>query len=407
MYHSSLNIKHKNKTHLYWGIDKATGGRVRIGEVSQRGLNCNCKCAACGGDFIARKGEVNKHHFAHLSNYECVYANEIAVYQEVKSVLETSDVLLPDISVSIGHQIETIRRAWGGKITDVYYHCEVEQYPPLVIGKVDGRPTRIVLQFGQYFTGEDLVQLRYEAIRNNWDCLIVCFPEIYDENSLDRAAILEMIVHGSEKQWVHNSIQAEWTSRLRRAAVTPLQVKGSYWEKLYECPIHAFWRDGKPIAKEDDCYHCRFNQGVSPQCQCLAQEFIQRLSDLELTAHERHRRRDALRAENDQKHEQAVREQEQRENLRSFRRKVQYYTPPKKPQRTVCIALTYEEQLRIGKLEIQDKFSQLTEDPIYDRYNRRWLKCLVCGEIKPESEMSIYGGRDGINNGTCRDCCRK
>lgn len=78
MYRSEINIKHSNRSHLYWGIDKATGEVVGIDDVRSRGLNCNCKCAACNGDFIARKGEKNKHHFAHQSNYECVYANELA-----------------------------------------------------------------------------------------------------------------------------------------------------------------------------------------------------------------------------------------------------------------------------------------------------------------------------------------
>lgn len=86
MYQSFLNIKHLNRSHLYWGIDKDTGDVVDIDEVSVRGLSCNCRCAACKGDFIARKGEKNKHHFAHQSNYECVYANEIAIYLMAKRI---------------------------------------------------------------------------------------------------------------------------------------------------------------------------------------------------------------------------------------------------------------------------------------------------------------------------------
>lgn len=404
MYQSSINIKHKHKTHLYWGIDKTTGDCVRIGEVMSRGLNCNCKCAACGGDFIARKGEIKKHHFAHKSNYECVYANEITVYLVTKRILDHSSILLPAISVSIGSSTENVRQAWSSEVEDVFYHCDTEQYPPLMVGQVDGRPIRIILQFGRYYTGEDYKQFKAEAIRNNWDCLVICLPEITDEESLDYDAILEAIEHGSKKQWVHNRIQSEWDYRIRRAAVTPPQVQGG---KRYECPIHAHWSSGQPIADLNDCWHCRFNQGISPQCLCLAQAFIQRLSDFEVTEHERHRRRNALRAENDLKHEQAVREQEKREMLRNFRRQVQTYTSPQRPQRTACIALSYEERLRIGELEVQAKFNEPTDDPIYDRFGRRWLKCLVCGEIKPDSEMSIYGGRDGMNNGTCRDCIRR
>lgn len=91
--YSILNIKHLNRSHLYWGIDKATGDVVDIDEVNVRGLNCNCRCAACKGDFIARKGEKNKHHFAHQSNYECVYANEIAIYLLTKNSWSSSKPL--------------------------------------------------------------------------------------------------------------------------------------------------------------------------------------------------------------------------------------------------------------------------------------------------------------------------
>lgn len=407
MYQSSLNIKHKHRTHLYWGIDKTTGARVRVNEVSERGLLCNCKCAACGGDFIARKGEINKHHFAHQSNYECVYANEIAVYQEVAEYLKRAKILLPVVLVKIGQHTEPVRQPLTSNCSEIYYYCDPEQYPPLMVGKADGRAIRIVLQFGEYYTGEDIDLFRKEAIRNNWDCLVVRLPEIANEESLSRNMIWDALVNESSKQWIYNNVQTEWEDRVRRAAKMPPRVEGPYGEKLHECPIHAFWRNGKPIADADDCWHCEFNYEAYPKCKCLAQEFIQTLGDLERTAYDRYRRRDAVREENDRKHEQAIREQEQREKMRNFRRMNQYYTPPRKTPRTVCIAPSYEEQLRMGKLEVQSRFGEAADDLIYDRFNRRWLKCLICGEIKPEGEMAIYGGGDGLSKGTCRDCSRK
>lgn len=155
---SDLNIKHANKTHLYWGIDKTTGEVVGIDEVASRGLNCNCRCAACGGDFIARKGEKNRHHFAHQSNYECVYANEIAVYMLVKQMLVKSNtILLPAVSLEIGSRMEQVKEQRTGRLGDVFYHCDPEQYPPLLIVDIDGRKTRVVLQFGKYYTDKTIV----------------------------------------------------------------------------------------------------------------------------------------------------------------------------------------------------------------------------------------------------------
>ena len=34
MYQSAISIKHSNRSHLYWGIDKATGEVVGIDDVS-------------------------------------------------------------------------------------------------------------------------------------------------------------------------------------------------------------------------------------------------------------------------------------------------------------------------------------------------------------------------------------
>lgn len=59
MYRSEINIKHSNRSHLYWGIDKATGEVVGIDDVRSRGLNCNCKCAA-----LKSTGPTGKHTLA-------------------------------------------------------------------------------------------------------------------------------------------------------------------------------------------------------------------------------------------------------------------------------------------------------------------------------------------------------
>lgn len=52
-----------------------TGEMVSIDEVA-RGLACNCKCPSCGGRLVAKKADVNAHHFAHhtASKEACQYA---------------------------------------------------------------------------------------------------------------------------------------------------------------------------------------------------------------------------------------------------------------------------------------------------------------------------------------------
>lgn len=42
-----------------------------------------------------------------------------------------------------------------------------------------------------------------------------------------------------------------------------------------------------------------------------------------------------------------------------------------------------------------------------DEYDRRWVKCEICGKIAPDSEFNSYGGPNHINLGRCNDCTRQ
>ena len=47
-----------------------------------------------------------------------------------------------------------------------------------------------------------------------------------------------------------------------------------------------------------------------------------------------------------------------------------------------------------------------SNEPFYDNFGRRWLKCANCGALKRDDEMSDYGGKWGMTKGLCRDCLR-
>lgn len=247
MYRSEINIKHSNRSQLYWGIDKATGEVVGIDDVRSRGLNCNCKCAACNGDFIARKGEKNKHHFAHQSNYECVYANELAIYLFVKMVFASYQTIeAPEIPVKIGSRTEIAKNNWDARVGEVYYQCDPEQYPPLLVAELDNTPTRIILLFGKYYTEDDIVLLKQEACEKGWDCLSISFPRITEQKSIN-PDLMRLGVQGNiqGKTWIHNAREARWQHRLQENAVTPPQTMPASWGTAYECPIHKREREGR------------------------------------------------------------------------------------------------------------------------------------------------------------------
>jgi len=56
-----------------------------------------------------------------------------------------------------------------------------------------------------------------------------------------------------------------------------------------------------------------------------------------------------------------------------------------------------------GLADVQGKDFDGNE-PIYDKFNWRWLKCTNCEKLFRADQMASYGGRGNINKGICRKC---
>lgn len=44
------------------------------------------------------------------------------------------------------------------------------------------------------------------------------------------------------------------------------------------------------------------------------------------------------------------------------------------------------------------------KEPILDKFGYRWLRCIVCGEVRREDDMISYGGHNSTNKGICKKC---
>lgn len=73
-----------NEIDLQLGLRK--GILFFIDEVD-RGLGCDCFCPHCGSRLIARKGELNRHHFAHYNADNCGKGVETALHLLGKQIL--------------------------------------------------------------------------------------------------------------------------------------------------------------------------------------------------------------------------------------------------------------------------------------------------------------------------------
>jgi hypothetical protein len=79
-----MNVDCKNVTYAI-----KDGSLIHISDVKS-GLECGCRCSGCGGQLIAKKGDIKVHHFAHL-NTECEYAYESMVHYICKNSFQFID----------------------------------------------------------------------------------------------------------------------------------------------------------------------------------------------------------------------------------------------------------------------------------------------------------------------------
>lgn len=69
-----------------------------------------------------------------------------------------------------------------------------------------------------------------------------------------------------------------------------------------------------------------------------------------------------------------------------------------------------QEQYEVGLQEICATLPECGFDgdtPLIDSFGHHWCLCTGCGSIVCDSDMSFYGGANGVNKGVCRECSRR
>ena len=358
MYRSTINIKHGCLTHLFWGYSKESNDYIHIRDVSRNGEACKCCCPVCDGIYIACVGEKNRPYFKHKSKYKCMYTDEITNYLRVKKILEAAHtVFLPSLKVAFGSRMFE-HEAHIGVVDDVFYYCEEEQYPPLLIATIDSRPTRILLNFGKYYSKMDLNLIKNEVIQNNWDCIVVNLPKIGIDDCVTTSQLGKIVLEPSRnKVWLFSKMEAYWRKHLEDVVTVPKDV----FSGARECYVHKRKHENTYYANYGDCDKCQFNLGSGQDCKCAAKIGITRISDFDVAEELRQYKVDKIRGEN----ERIICEQE---------RKAEYT----------------RQKLQLEEEHIKREKQQIAEKRKKDFYQYR--KCPHCGK-----QLKKNPGKKGVN----------
>ena len=386
------NIKKRSATHIYYGVDSVTGDLKHISEVSS-GLACGCKCAACGGRFEARKGTQRRHHFAHESNYECMYASEVAIYRAVADILEKlGQITLPpaELRFPTWARSELIQDKKQISLDAVSYECGQLAYPPSLLVTSKGGQIRILLDFSNYYDEQDYQRLAAEAKEAGYACLSYAVPDISKEEFFDPESLKSLLLNGSDAKWVFNRSVEQWREKYQSAAYAPETVGGKYL-----CPLHKGCLNGQFVVSPEECSYCSFNVGECRSCLCLGKVGYESKQDFYADPKDMERKLTSIRSRNDARLELA-RRQEFDMQVRLERQRSQQAAQRGPSQND--LDAEYER--------IVMNFDEASKEPLFDKYDRRWVKCSICGQIKESSEMTCVGF-GGVNIGECRQCARK
>ena len=269
-----VNIKKKKARSLYFGVAMDTGELLTVDAVP-RGLDCKCICPDCGTRLVARKGEENRHHFAHETNNECYYGPEMSIYRAFHDFLQKNlKFYLPDAILKFNSykKPETVRKGHLLDLTEVKYICDPGKYPPVLLCSADSNTFRVILNIEDYYNESDYREIAAAGKESNIPVIVVNIESSDDITSI--AELSKYIMEPGNKTWIYNRVVEEWDKKYRAKAVKPEK-----FESGYLCPAQKQQIKNVYAARREDCEHCRYCYDRHAEAFCLAHSGIDHVDD--------------------------------------------------------------------------------------------------------------------------------
>lgn len=169
---------------------------VSIKQV-ERGLKCDCFCFECDEQVVAKKGEKNEHHFAHISNKEsCNIKPESILHKFAKQVImEDKSLTLP----ALPNSQETESKVW--QFSKLIAEQSVGTIRPDLVASIDHGMMFIEIAVTSFIDTDKLELIKHlgiQTIEIDLRALLKQNIEIPSEEA--RTYILQEV---SNKQWIY------------------------------------------------------------------------------------------------------------------------------------------------------------------------------------------------------------
>lgn len=376
---------------------------VSIDEV-ESGLACNCVCPFCKTKLIAKKGNIRIHHFAHADASECERAYEASLQLMVKDILtKKKKICIPAVSIhfhSFKHD-ESVSSAQNIPLDHVELENPFDDKVPdtVVYAKTkDGKYRKfyIVIQVNHTINEE-----KKQKIRNTNVSVILIDVSQYNDTISYPQMMTILLRDSDDKRWLCNEIAKKYYDLFIRASETKKFLHSVNTLQVEACPITGSQADVLYDCRK--CDYCIVLNEKKGYLRCTGKNLISSVSDFSISFQERK-----------QKYEEMLRMEEERKQrvLEEMQKRMQMQEEERRQRESYFQKMVYEERnLRRKEKEdgynsIKDQNFEQNDHQIRDAYDQRWVRCEVCGKIKPADEFISYGGRERMNQGICNECAK-
>jgi len=347
--------------------------------VDERGLKCQCKCPSCDGEFIARMGDVNVHHFAH-SKDACdeVQAYLSGMYRLIQQILNMGvPFYVPALAVRY-----TLPSDGALNEDNIESHIQIiPEYSELKKIEVSPGCHLVFSSADLSLNNKNQIQALELSYKDSKMAIKVMPPDTvckisYVSQHKDMATLV--LDYTDFGDMIHGFKSAEFQNHLlnciddKRWIYNP-KVRKSY-PRIIEISTKSF-KKREELRKHE-----------------LQQQAIQ----------EKKRKEQQAILEEQRKVKQIAWEAEREKQAKIIKERQREFDERSKN----AIQKKIDKERAEGFEQVKDLFTQ-QETVICDKYDNRWVQCEQCGLIKQDFEFTSYGGLNRVNLGVCADCNRK
>ncbi|MDR1694247.1 MAG: hypothetical protein LBR70_03540 [Lactobacillaceae bacterium] len=319
---------------------------------SERGLKCQCKCPNCKGDFMAKMGDVRIHHFSHTKDAcDDVLSYISGLYAHIQQALETdTPFYVPALVVSYNLPYNSILNE-----TNVGTHTKI-------IRENSNTTNKLTVSEGQHILFKNVE---------------LCCD---DKNHIQALELTYMDRKIAIKVRPPDTICKTSTVSKHKDMATLVLDFANDTDRIQSMNTKAFKE--YLLSDKPDKYWI-----YNPKIKEVYPQIISQSEKAYKESLERQKKYEEER--------KAVNQQQV----------VQYEIPDwsYNEKREVKSVAAKEKHIS-GYEQVKDKPFEQNNYQIRDSFDIRWVKCKLCGEIKPAKEFSSYGGSNSMNFGECYSC---